>query len=160
MPDAMKKRITFERSYEAPVEEVWDLWATKEGLESWWGPEGFTVVVHQIELRPGGVLEYAMTATGPEQVEFMKRAGMPLTTTARVTYTQVVLHRRLGYRHLVDFVPGLAPYDVATNVEFQSTRTGTKMTVTIDAMHDDTWTQRASMGWESQLRRLDSVLRS
>ena len=156
----MKKRIHFERAYTAGVEAVWDLWTTKAGLEAWWGPEGFTVVVRKLELRPGGVLEYAMTASAPAQVEFMKRAGMPLTTLARVTYTEVVRHRRLGYKHLVDFVAGLPPYEVATEVEFESSPTGTKMTVTIDAMHDEPWTQRAAAGWESQLGRLGTRLES
>src|ERR1700694_3763995 len=81
-----KHRITLERTYEASLEDVWDLWTTKEGIESWWGPEGFTVKVRKLDLRPGGALEYAMIATGPNQIEFMKRAGMPLTTEARVTF--------------------------------------------------------------------------
>jgi uncharacterized protein YndB with AHSA1/START domain len=156
----MKKRITFERAYEAGVEEVWDLWTTKEGLESWWGPEGFTVVVRAMDLRPGGILEYAMTASAPAQVEFMERAGMPLTTVARVTYTEVVLHRRLGFKQTIDFVAGHPPYEVATEVEFRTSRAGTKMVVTVDAMHDEQWTQRASMGWESQLGRLERALES
>jgi uncharacterized protein YndB with AHSA1/START domain len=156
----VKKRITFERKYPAAVEEVWSLWTTKEGLESWWGPEGFTIVVHKLDLRPGGVLEYDMIASAPAQVEFMKRAGMPLTTPARVTYTEVVHHRRLGFTHLVDFVPGVAPYDVVTEVDFDPSPAGTRMIVTIDAMHDDQWTQNASMGWESQLRKLEAALQS
>ena len=34
-------KITFERTFRATVGEVWDLWTTKKGLESWWGPQGF-----------------------------------------------------------------------------------------------------------------------
>lgn len=30
-----------------------------------------------------------MTATAPEQVAFMNRAGMPLSTECRITYTEV-----------------------------------------------------------------------
>jgi uncharacterized protein YndB with AHSA1/START domain len=156
----MKRRIKFERTYDAGVDEVWDLWTTKDGLESWWGPDGFSVVVDRLDLRPGGTLEYAMTASAPEQIEFLKNAGMPLTTHARITYTEVVHHQRLAYVHLVDFVPGVEPYEVATLVEFQSTANGTRMTLTIDAMHDDQWTQMASMGWESQLTKLGKVLES
>jgi uncharacterized protein YndB with AHSA1/START domain len=28
-------RITVERTYNAPLEGIWDLWTTKKGLESW-----------------------------------------------------------------------------------------------------------------------------
>ena len=57
-----KKRITLERTFDAPLADVWELWTTKEGIESWWGPSGFMVKVRKIDLRPGGDLDYAMIA--------------------------------------------------------------------------------------------------
>ena len=88
-----------------PIEDVWELWTTKSGIESWWGPDGFQVQVHEIDLRPGGKLLYAMTATAPAQIAFMENAGMPLTTEARVTYSEVDPPRHLTYMHLTDFIP-------------------------------------------------------
>ena len=102
--------ITMERTYRASLDDVWALWTTPEGIESWWGPEGFSVKVHSLDLRPGGALHYAMTAVGPDQVAFMKNAGMPLTTEVRLAYSEVEPKRRLGYTHLADFIPGVAPY--------------------------------------------------
>src|SRR5262252_9620085 len=95
-----RKRITLERMYRAELQDVWDLWTTKDGIESWWGPGGFAVKVHKLDLRPGGELLYAMTAIDPPQVNFMKKAGMPLTTEARITFTEIVPLRRLAYVHL------------------------------------------------------------
>lgn len=155
---APRRRITMERTYQAPIEDVWDLWTTKEGIESWWGPEGFSVKVRALDLRPGGELRYAMTASGPAQVEFMKQAGMPLTTEARLTYAEIVPRRRLAYTHLADFIPGVEPYDVATVVELQETAQGVRMILSFDAMHEEVWTQRAVMGWESQLGKLAKAL--
>ena len=81
----MSKRnpVVLERTFTAAIDDVWALWTTKDGIESWWGPEGFTVKVRKLELRPGGELLYAMIATGPEQIAFMKQAGMPLSTETR-----------------------------------------------------------------------------
>src|ERR1700716_2763645 len=90
-----RRTITLERTFKASIEEVWELWTTKEGIESWWGPEGFAIKVLTLDLRPGGELVYAMTAIASDQIEFMKNAGMPLTTKTRVTYTEVVPPRRL-----------------------------------------------------------------
>lgn len=157
---APKRRITFERTYHASIEDVWDLWTTKDGLESWWGPEGFSIKVHKLDLRPGGVWEYAMIATAPEQIGFMKKAGMPLTTEQRVTYTEVAPQRRLAYDNLVDFIPGVAPYTAAALVEFHPREQGVKMVVTLDAMHDERWTEMSRMGWESQLGKLAKALDS
>jgi uncharacterized protein YndB with AHSA1/START domain len=153
-----RRRLTFEREYVADLQDVWDLWTTKEGFESWWGPGGFAVTVHQLDLRPGGTLVYAMTAVEPPMVEFMNSAGMPITTEARLTWTEIIPHHRLAYVHLADFIPGVEPYDVATDVRFERTRDGVRMTVTFDAMHSDEWTTRASMGWDSQLAKLDALL--
>jgi uncharacterized protein YndB with AHSA1/START domain len=137
---------------------VWDLWTTKDGIESWWGPGGFVVKVRKLDLRPGGELLYAMTAIDPPQVAFMKKAGMPLTTEARITYTDIVPLRRLSYIHLADFIPGVEPYDVATEVELRPTAGGVRMILTFDAMHNDEWTKRAVMGWESELGKLGALI--
>ena len=153
-----RKRITLERVYHTDVQDVWDLWTTKDGIESWWGPGGFAVTVRKLDLRPGGNLLYAMTAINPPQIEFMKKAGMPLTQECRITYTEIVPLRRLAYVHLTDFIPGVEPYDVATVVELQPTADGVRMTLTFDAMHNDEWTERAVMGWKLELGKADALL--
>ena len=153
-----RRRVTLDRTFQAPVEDVWDLWTTKAGIESWWGPEGFAVEVIDLDLRPGGDLLYAMTATAPEQVEFMRKAGMPVRNEHRLTYTEIVPGRLLAYVHQADFIPGVAPYTVETRVEFDVGPNGVRMSLTFDAMHDEHWTQMAVMGWESELGRLEKVL--
>src|SRR2546428_744884 len=90
MSSGARRKVTLERTFKASIEEVWDLWTTKEGIESWWGPDGFAVTVHKLDLRPGGELVYAMTAVASDQIEFMKKAGMPLPTESRVPYTDVI----------------------------------------------------------------------
>jgi uncharacterized protein YndB with AHSA1/START domain len=152
------RRITLERTYTASLQEVWDLWTTKDGLESWWGPDGFHVEVRRLDLRPGGELRYAMIASSPEMVAYMEKEGLPVTTEALVTYTEIVPPTRLVYTHLTDFIPGVEPYDVETVVELSQHQQQVKMVVTFDALHDEEWTQRATMGWESELGKLERLL--
>jgi hypothetical protein len=59
-----------------------------------------------------------MTATAPAPIEFMKSAGLPLTTESRKTYTEVREGIRLAYLSLAVFIPGIEPYEFATLVEF------------------------------------------
>lgn len=155
-----KRRITIERKYKATIKDVWGLWTTRDGFESWWGPGGFTAKVLKLDLRPGGELRYVMTASEPQQIEFMKKAGMPLSVEAQIRFTEVIHQKRLAYTHLADFIPGVQPYDVATQVEFQASGEEVRMIVTFDAMHNDEWTQRATMGWDSQLNKLSAVFSS
>jgi len=131
---------------------------TAEGIESWWGPDGFSVKVRTLDLRVGGQLHYAMIATAKETVAFMKREGMPTTTECQLRYTEVVPRVRLAYVHLADFIPGVAAYDVGTVIELQPTAAGARMVMTFDAMHDEEWTQRAVSGWQSELGRLEAAL--
>lgn len=153
-----RARVTLERTYTADLQDVWDLWTTKDGIESWWGPGGFTVTVRSLDLRPGGELRYAMTAVEPAHVAFMQQAGMPVTQECRITFVDVQPRRRLEYIHLADFIPGVDPYDVTHVVELHATPTGVRMVVSFDAMHADEWTTRATMGWESELGKLSAAL--
>ena len=153
-----RPKLTLERTFEATPEEVWELWTTKDGIESWWGPEGFSVAVSELDLRPGGELRYAMSAVGADQVEYMKQAGMPLTSHHRVRYTQVEPPHRLVFMELADFIPGVEPYEVETAVELEQTGGGVHMVLTFEAMHDERWTELARMGREGELRRLAQVL--
>ena len=73
----------FERSYDAPVELIWELLTTAACLDEWFAPDGFETRVSELDLRPGGQLRYTMTATGPEQVAFMRDTGNPLSVTVR-----------------------------------------------------------------------------
>jgi uncharacterized protein YndB with AHSA1/START domain len=153
-----RAQFSIERSYATSVDEAWALWTTKAGIESWWGPEGFDVTVTSLDLRSGGELVYLMTATAPEQMAFMKQAGVPVPTECRVTYTEVSPPGRLAYKTLADFVPDVTPYEVTTVVDLRVTAGGVKLTITFDAMHDDLWTERARAGHESQMCKLDALL--
>jgi len=153
-----RHKISIERTFRASIEEVWELWTTKQGIESWWGPDGFMVKVDKLDVQRGGELAYAMTATAPEQIEFLKKAGMPLTQRARITYTEVVPLKRLAFTQMADFIPNVKPYEMAMTVDFGTTPEGVRMVLTLDAMHDEQWTKLAVMGWESELGKLAKLL--
>jgi uncharacterized protein YndB with AHSA1/START domain len=153
------RRITLERTFDAEVADLWELWTTKDGFESWWGPEGFRTEVRKLELEVGGETVYAMIAFGPEQIEFLRKAGMPLVSEDRLTLTEIVPERRLAYTHLIDFLPGVTPYRAAMEVEFASLPEGARMVITMDVMHDEQMTRMALMGMESQLGRLEERFR-
>lgn len=155
-----RARLTLRRHYAFAIERVWALWTTTAGIEAWWGPDGFSVAVQRLELRPCGELRYTMTAVGPDQVAFMEQAGLPLSTEASLTYRAVEPMRRLSYVSVADFVPGVAPYDVATTVAFIPDQGGVTLELTFDAMHDEEWTGRAVLGHESELDRLAELLAS
>jgi uncharacterized protein YndB with AHSA1/START domain len=153
-----RPKLTLERIFQASPEEVWELWTTRDGMEAWMGPEGFSVTVNQLDLRPGGNLVYAMTAVGPDQVQYMTQAGMSLVSVQHVKYVEVDPPRRLVTREVADFIPGVEPYEVETIVELTAVPGGTRLVLTFDAMHDGRWTEMATLGHESELQKFADVL--
>jgi uncharacterized protein YndB with AHSA1/START domain len=156
---APQQKIEIERTYPAAPEKIWELWTTASGIEAWWAPDGFTVHVDDLDLRPGGTLTYTMTATGPEQVAFMEGAGLPLSTTSTKTFTTVEPTTRLAYTTLADFIPGAAPYEFLTEVELSRTADGsTHVRMIADAMHDEEWTQRLAAGRANEMDNLGKLV--
>ena len=156
MTDRATHRL--ERTYHTTAEAIWNLWTTPAGIESWWAPDWFAVAVHKLELRPGGELGYTMTATGPEQIEFMQNAGMPLVTESRKTFTEISAPTRLAYSSLVDFVPDVEPYEFLTLVELEPAGSDVKVTMTVEPLHDDVWTERLLAGRGNELDNLAAVV--
>jgi uncharacterized protein YndB with AHSA1/START domain len=152
---ATAPKVVIERTYRARVEELWDLWTTKEGFESWWGPEDFRVEVHTLEARVGGTLHYDMITDVPKQIEALKRMGHPASHETRGKFVELVLHKRLAITHMIDFLPGVTPYESTITVEFFPAGDSVRMVVTLDPMHDEQWTKMQTMGFTSQLSKLD-----
>lgn len=155
---AVRPRLTLERTFRAPIHEVWELWTTREGVESWWGPEGFAVSVQAMDLRPGGLLRYTMRATGAEQIEYMTKAGMPVTTENSRRIEEVDPPRRLVFKEMANFIPGVEPYEVETILELTEVGEQTRLVLTFEVMHDDRWTQLAKAGREMELAKLERLL--
>jgi uncharacterized protein YndB with AHSA1/START domain len=150
--------LLLRRSYPASPERIWALWTTPEGIGSWWAPQGFSTAVDVLDLRPGGTLVYTMTATGQEQIAFMEEAGMPLSTTSRKEFTEVDEPTRLAYTSLIDFVPGLEPYEHLTVVTLEHTTSGTDVVMQMEPLHDDLWTERIHAGRANELDNLARLI--
>jgi uncharacterized protein YndB with AHSA1/START domain len=153
------KMITLEHTYKASPERIWQLWTTAEGIESWWAPDGFSVKVDTLELKPGGELVYTMTATAKPQIDFMQSAGMPLSTTSRKTFVELDPNKKISYDSLVDFVPGKDPYTFLTVVTLEPLDTDTtKVVMQMQPLHDEEWTGRLAAGRQNELNNLEKVI--
>ena len=148
-------KLTIERTYQAQLEELWALWTTKEGFESWWGPEGFRVEVHALDARVNGTLHYDMLADAPEQVAAMKQMGRPISHQTRGTFSELEPHERLALTHVIDFLPEVEAYESTMTVQFFPLGKSVRMVVTLDPMHNEEFTKMSAEGFTSQLSKLD-----
>lgn len=147
-----------ERTYDARPELIWELLTTPAGLEEWWGPDGFKTVVSELELRSGGQVRYTMTATAPEQVAFVQNLGLPLSSEFRRRLTEVTPPTLLAYMSLIDFVPGQEPYEHLTVIDIEPAGSSTRVVMTLDPLHDETWTHEYRDHRAKELENLQAAI--
>src|SRR5262249_44544159 len=81
------REIVVTRLFDAPRELVVRAWTEHERLVQWWGPDGFTTTIHEIDVRPGGVWRFIMH--GPDGVDYGNK----------IVYLEVSAPERLVYLH-------------------------------------------------------------
>jgi uncharacterized protein YndB with AHSA1/START domain len=148
-----------ERTYRTPVKELWRLWTTKEGFESWWGGEDSRVEVHTIEAREGGALHYSMIAVTPADIATRSQMGLAPSNSVRARFTHFTPYQRLILTHVIDFVPGVTPYESTIAVDFLPAGDAVRMVTTIEPMHNEEFTQTSIRVFMSQLEMLEGRFR-
>jgi uncharacterized protein YndB with AHSA1/START domain len=81
------REIVLTREFDAPRERVWEAYTDERHLPHWFGPNGFTLTMISIDVRPGGMWRYIMH--GPDGTDWSNRQ----------VYEEVVRPERLVYRH-------------------------------------------------------------
>lgn len=154
--EAHRGTVVIERSYRTSIGDVWDLWTTNDGFESWWGPQGFRAEVNELNPRVGGALRYEMIADTAEMIAAMKRMGRPASHPTSARFTELRPRERLVITNVIDFIPQVATYESQIAVDFKVEGDHVRMVVTLDAMHTEEMSRMQEQGFTSQLTKLDS----
>jgi uncharacterized protein YndB with AHSA1/START domain len=70
--ETAEREISITRILNAPKELVFEVWTDPKHLSQWWGPNGFTTTVHEMDLRPGG--KWLHTMHGPDGKDYPNEA--------------------------------------------------------------------------------------
>lgn len=70
----------------APIERVFEAYADPAQLALWWGPNGFTNTIHEIDFRSGGRWRYTMH--GPDGTDYQNESDV----VEVITNARIVLH--------------------------------------------------------------------
>jgi uncharacterized protein YndB with AHSA1/START domain len=97
-----------------------------------------------------------MVADTPETIAAMQGAGQPTSQPCRGAFSEYKPHERLVLTQVIDFLPGVKPYDSTMQVDFFPVGEGrVRMVVTLSQMHDAQTTEMQRQGFTSQLSKLD-----
>jgi uncharacterized protein YndB with AHSA1/START domain len=105
------REIVLSREFDAPRELVWQAYTDPRHVANWWGPDGFTNTVHEIDVRPGGMWRFTMH--GPDGTDWPNR----------ITYREVVAPERLEFAHGEDVDDDPGAFQVAIRFEDLGGRT-------------------------------------
>jgi uncharacterized protein YndB with AHSA1/START domain len=81
------REMVFTRVVDAPRELVWEVYTNPAHVVHWWGPQGFTNTIHEMDVRVGGL--WRLTMHGPDGTNYPNR----------ITFLEVVKPERLVYDH-------------------------------------------------------------
>jgi uncharacterized protein YndB with AHSA1/START domain len=84
------REIVIKRTLDAPRELVFAMWTDPKHLPHWYGPDGFTITIHEWNLKPGGV--WRLTMHGPDGRDYYNN----------LVFCEIVPPERLVYRHVPD----------------------------------------------------------
>jgi uncharacterized protein YndB with AHSA1/START domain len=153
--------ITAERLLGASCANVWSLWTTRRGLESWWSPEGFMMKVTALEARVGGPIEFRYEDAGSAGNSVWRGAlqarGLASSWTARGSFLKVDAPRWLAFRQALDFGSNGATQEYRMTAEFRAEGAGTHLIMTAEATPSKHWDLLGRTNLEGQLDRLAKI---
>jgi uncharacterized protein YndB with AHSA1/START domain len=142
--------ISLERIFDAPRELVFKAWTDPSHLARWWGPQGFTNPVCELDLRPGGRIRIDMT--GPDGAVY------PMTGT----FHEVTPPERLVFTAVAEDLDGNPLLESLTTVIFVEQGSKTKLIVQASAVAvtplGKDYLQGMEEGWTQSLARLGDLI--
>ena len=84
------KDVRIERTFDAPIQLIWEMWTGADHFSAWYGPKGARIPTAEIDVRVGGRRRIAMemdTPGGPMQMFFVGEY-VEVDPPTRLVYTE------------------------------------------------------------------------
>ena len=148
--------LVIERTFDAPVGLIWQMWTDPHHLKMWYGPDGATIPAAEMDVRVGGRRLVCIEMPSPDGPMRMWFTG---------EYREVVENKRLVYSDAMSDEHGNAsspsaetgghPTVTEVRVELEPIGAGTRMVLTHLGVRSDS---PGGAGWVSALAKLAAHL--
>lgn len=85
---ASNRELVISKLLNAPRELVWKVWTEPEHIKHWWGPNGFTNTIFQMDVKPNGVWDFIMH--GPDGKDYKNKS----------IYKEIVKYEKIVFEHV------------------------------------------------------------
>ena len=148
MSDLTNRTLTIEKTFNAPIQLVWDAWTKSEHILKWWAPTGMSIKVIEHDFKVGGKWKYSMPM--PDGSEFISEG----------TYKEI--HPLKKIVTSADFKP--MTEDVEMQMSFSAAGDKTNFVFSVVHASEAYCKQQEEMGfyngWGSALGRLETLVNS
>ena len=145
-PEATDDRtLVIEREFEAPPERVFHAWTDPATVARWWGPEGYSVPSHRMDIRTGG--SYRTTMKGPN--------GESHTVSG--VYREIVPPRRLVFTWGWE-EDGRRGHETVVEVTLEPSTLGTRLRLIQRTFQGAAQRDNHKMGWAASFADLARIL--
>jgi uncharacterized protein YndB with AHSA1/START domain len=147
-----KDAIVVERIFNAPIELIWRMWTQPEHLKNWYGPQGFSIPVAQMDVRVGGKRLICMEAPDGSMKFWTAGEYTEIVPTTRLVYTEGMADEK---GNILPFAEGMNDDDptmTEITVLLEDINGRTKMVMThagVPAGEDG-----AAAGWEQAFSKM------
>ena len=152
--NAAKDAVVIERSFDAPVALIWQMWTDPEHFKAWYGPDGATIPVAKMDVRVGGsrlVCMEMQTPDGPMQMWFTGEYR-EVVENRRLVYTESMSDENGNVRSPSDMgMPEGHPTTTEVRVDPEGVDGRTKMVMTHAGVPDDS---PGAAGWAMAFHKL------
>jgi uncharacterized protein YndB with AHSA1/START domain len=151
--------VVIERTLDAPVELIWQMWTDPEHFKAWYGPDGATIPVAKMDVRVGGTRLVSMemqTPNGPIQMWFTGEYR-EVVENERLVYTESMSDQNGNVLSPADMgMPDGHPTTTEVRVELEDVGGRTKMVMTHSGIPGDS---PGAAGWAMAFDKLVAHVR-
>lgn len=141
--------LVITRVFDAPRQLVFRAWTDPKQVAQWWGPNGFTNPVCELDVRPGGEIRIHMRA--PNGVIYPMKGVFEIVEPERIVFVSSALDEN-----------GNSMFDVLNTITFVEQHGKTSLTMQARVLRETAvapqYLQGMEVGWNQTLDRLGNHL--
>ena len=153
-----KDAVVIERTFDAPVALIWQMWTEAEHFQSWYGPNGFTVPVANMDVRVGGKRLICLASPDGSMKMWFTGEYREVVSNERLVYTDAMADEQGNVLPPSAMgMPDDDPMITEVTVLLEELGGGTKMVMTHAGVPADS---PGGGGWRQAFEKLAEYIRT